>query len=399
MVRCDYCGTNVLVPAEYRQDVNPPPPGDISPQVSIHVIDLPSPQPQQNRVVLGVVIGGIVFIVLVSVLAALLAGGVGIFAASRGIELAEDAIREQAVLPALTPTANPSPTPVPTDTPVPFASLIAVIDGNTGEGAQMDDPRNIAVDPDGNIYIANYGAGLIYRIDSDGNLDTIVEIDPGSNMVPFISDLAVGADSRLYAARGGDILDLDVNTWEQTVVIPGGNPENYFTKVAVDPAENLYAVHYSARGQDLLRMDADGNLLWRIEDVIAQADPQANFGELGLAADPGGYGWLVNRGAYQVYQFSPTGSLVHKFGSQGNDPGELWSPDQIAVKTGLVFILDGTDIEVFSERGDYNYSIPVGTAYGTPRDIALDPWENIYVITSKNQILKYHQNIVVRMIE
>ena len=239
MVRCEYCGSNVLVPPDFRQEVETPQPEAYAPQVAIHVIDLPQAPPQLNKFVVGVIIAGVLFVILIGVISAVFAGGVGLFAASRSIDLVEDALSEQAVIPSLAPTAIPSPTPIPTQTPIPFASLVAVFDGKTGEQAQVDDPRNIAIDPQGNIYIANYGTGLIYKLNSEGQFEYLVQIDPGPNLIPFISDLAVDNAGRLYAVRGGDILKLDAVSGTQVGILPGSPPETYYTKLATDPAENL----------------------------------------------------------------------------------------------------------------------------------------------------------------
>src|SRR5260370_32432809 len=46
-------------------------------------------------------------------------------------------------------------------------------DNNAALSVQLMQPRNIALDPDGTLYISDFGANRVYRVSAGGNLTTL----------------------------------------------------------------------------------------------------------------------------------------------------------------------------------------------------------------------------------
>jgi DNA-binding beta-propeller fold protein YncE len=74
--------------------------------------------------------------------------------------------RFQAQLGTLAPSASPSATPLPTATPVPVASL---------PDGQLRRPEGLALDRDGNLWVADYGRDRVVKLSTtDGHVISVV---------------------------------------------------------------------------------------------------------------------------------------------------------------------------------------------------------------------------------
>ena len=110
-------------------------------------------------------------------------------------------------------------------------------------GSMFDDPRGIAIDASGNIYVANAGNG------------TVVKVTPGGAITTFASGfqnpqgLAINASGDLFVANASDSTGNDGSVQEVT---PNGNTGKVSTflsnlegptGVAVDAAGNVYVTN------------------------------------------------------------------------------------------------------------------------------------------------------------
>jgi uncharacterized repeat protein (TIGR01451 family) len=147
--------------------------------------------------------------------------------------------------------------------------------GGVNEAAAPPDPAfdmpfGVAVDGSGNIYVADYGNGTVYRFDAEGN--QTLTIDNGSLVEPpdpaFVTPAGVAADER------GNIF------------------------VADDASHTVYG------------FDADGNQTLTITgtapvDQAAVISPEPDFqGPLGVAVDGAGNIYVADGGSRTVYRFA-----------------------------------------------------------------------------------------------
>ena len=140
-------------------------------------------------------------------------------------------------------------------------------DGLAANASQLDDPRGVAVDAVGNVYIAEAGSNRVRRVGADGILRTVAGTfsggfsgDGGLAIAAELSgprDVAVGPDGSLVIADSGNnrVRVVDTNGVIRTVAGSGGstgavcpvgpsdaasNPLDFPARVAVDGSGNIY---------------------------------------------------------------------------------------------------------------------------------------------------------------
>lgn len=172
------------------------------------------------------------------------------------------------------------PTPVPTP-PVPVTLLagslqrVGAMDG-TGIEAQFTSPRGLAVDPAGNIYVADSGSNTIRKMDPSGDVTTVAGMpyefgaaDGVGSAARFSSPSSVAADGagNVYVADGsgiirkispGAIVSTLAGTPGQSGAVDGFGPEARFyqpARLAIDSAGNLFVAD---TGHAVRKVSPDG---------------------------------------------------------------------------------------------------------------------------------------------
>ena len=399
-ITCDYCGSTVLVPPEYRVAEPVPPVNDIQPIV-IRIGD-PDQTPQaRSRATKGaVVILGVILMLMLAfgLLAAVLAGA-GVIATTRvvrdSVEVVSTAV---STLPPQLDTlvaSIPSPEPtlsMPSATPLAY---IALQFGGEGSGpGQFDDPRQIAVDGDGDIYVADYNTGRVQAFDPQGKFQRQIQIGPNSNGLATIFDLAVDYDGQLYVLRGGDILVIDTASGVSATPILANFPTTFYNALAIDPANILYAVTRTQfGGYDIVQMDGNGQEIARAEDIIRGIEPDEACECNAIAVDGLGKSYMMSVFDPQVFVYSTDGNYLDRLGSPGSETGQLEDSGSLAIDgQGRVYILDSGAIEILDQSGAPLDSIPWDYSNGSPRDLTLDLQGNLYVVTSSGLVFKFSLN-------
>ncbi len=98
--------------------------------------------------------------------------------------------------------------------------------------------------------------------------------------------------------------------------------------------------------------------------------------------------YIVGSFNYAVLKFSPQGKFLNRFGSEGDGAGKFTDPLSIAVDGyGRVYVGDFYGVLVFDSDGTYLNTVTMdsGVAYG----ITFDDQNNLYIMTSQNQIQKF----------
>lgn len=240
--------------------------------------------------------------------------------------------------PSLSPSAEPSPSPTSTQV-VPVPGGIAMIIGQHGSGeGEFMDPHGIALDAQGNIYVADTGNGRIEVFDRQGGFLTAI------------------ADERFTAPR----------------------------YVAVDPAGRIYVadaaerVHLlSATGEPIQSFGEAGSLLSQFSGI---AD---------LVLDSAGDLYVVDSGNDRVQKFSLLSGPLFSFGDEG-EPAELLSrPQGIALDSeGNVYVADSGHrrIQLYAPGGTYLQTFDGELT--EPRDLAVDGQGNIYVSDGEEDVVQ-----------
>jgi uncharacterized protein (TIGR03437 family) len=282
-------------------------------------------------------------------------------------------------------------------------------DAGDATGARLSQPRNLAFDSAGNLYISDFGdhriykvtpAGLITRLAGLGTPGTIKDGESvAALMAPlkFPAGLAVDGAGRLYVADSGNARVRVIYQGMMSTAPGAGRTLGLPVGVALDPAGRLYVV------------DKDARAVIRLTSQAGVVIPGGDEGELAApreaAFDAEGNLYVTDSadGAGFVYRAAGDGTVERIAGSGAyRPPGDggpaleahLEGPSGVAVDAaGTLYIADrgnqrvrrvsGDTIERFAGTGAAGYS-----ADGTPADqarldepagVALDGGGNVWI--------------------
>ncbi len=282
-----------------------------------------------------------------------------------------------------------APPPAPTASAAPTAEPDALADvtlefGEKGKGpGQLDDARAIAVEPGGDIYVADYGSLRIQRFDASGKFVAAFRVEAGKhgNAIPSI---AATNDGHLWVSRMGDLLELSLPDGKVVKTVPSQEPRLAYTAVAVDPTNTVYAGNEGAttyvgvggqgppRSDALRKLDKNGRLLAAWKGVTSGS----GFGDR-IAVDHEGNVYLAER-LRCIDVVDAHGKLKTRFDAQG-DGG-------IAVdEKGRIFLGTGRSIAVYDATGTKLGQIRTGDV----DNLAMGRDGRLYTVSrSRVQVLK-----------
>ena len=237
-------------------------------------------------------------------------------------------------------------------------------DGPASE-TQLSNPVGVALDPDGNLYIADVGNNRVRRVGTDGIIGTIAgggTTSPGTGgpateaSLNQPRSLAVGADGGVYFTEqsGGRI--LKVGTDGVLSAVAGTDTRGYYgdgsaatsaqfsgiSGIAFGPDGSLY-VNDSGNGR-VRRIEPDGIVTTVAGGGSSSYDnasgADARISGRGIAAGPDGAIYVAES------------SRLRKIGSfiEGNETGNISIPSE-----------DGSEIYVFTPRGRHLRTIDAVT--------------------------------------
>lgn len=251
--------------------------------------------------------------------------------------------------------------------------------------------NSIAVAPDGNVWVEDYGNNVVYRLNADDG-SILGQIKRTYYSGNNDAGLGVAADGSLWTRGIGGLQHLKPDGSIITQFATGAS----FIGVANDGGvwvENERSIsHLNAEGVLLSKFEnncldfnqvvnpragqraADGSL-WLINnnDYLYSSVHHLNVDgseilSFNLSSDtpyplpnPSGIAvasddsvWVVDRGNHRLQHFKADGSFIAKIGSKGSEPGQFNNPEDI------VFIKDGS----FWVSDSYNYRLQHFTAEG-----------------------------------
>jgi DNA-binding beta-propeller fold protein YncE len=190
----------------------------------------------------------------------------------------------------------------------------------TGKG-EFDSPTAIAVDPNGNVLVADTGNGRIEKFSPNGTFVTSI--------------------GQFDAPNG----------------------------IAIDRAGNIYVAEIGSKHR-VQKLGPDGT-------SIAQWAPGL-YGPRRIAIGPDDSIYLVDSGRNRIVKFSPDGQVLATWGSEGSGDGQFKGFSSVAVDptTNKVYVADSLNsrIQVFDSDGKFltKWSVPEwGRPYGF-EDLAID---------------------------
>ena len=257
------------------------------------------------------------------------------------------------------------------------AQVLAFGEQGTGAG-RFEDTRWVGVDGDGNIYTAEYQDGRVQKFNSTGKF--LLGWNVGDDRV--LTDLAVSRQGVVYVAYGGDLLKFD-GTDGNSLGSVAVDSDRYVEMVEVGVDNSLLVI---AGGEDILRFDANEQLVLAVEDAISSVSGDSELASR-AAVDGLGNIYVLGRFNNSVFIYSADGKYRNRVGSGGDAPGQFRAPNDVAVDAeGRIFVSDIFGVQVFAADGRYIDTFEVdGVAFG----LAFDDANNLLIASNAKRILKY----------
>lgn len=264
-----------------------------------------------------------------------------------------------------------------------YAQEVLLFGGEGNGPGYFDDARNITVDNEGRIYVAEYGSGKVQCFNSTGGFlfQWIVDEDKF-----YMQRLTCNNNGNIYIVGNGKIYIYDSNNGDFLGFFrKGKNPhfENYIDDIAITSTGEIYAL---SRGETLIKYSRRGQIIYLIEDIISE---QSNDSELNgkIAIDGMENIYILGSFNESVFKFSKDGKFINRFGSDGDEPGQFTAPYAIAIDNhGNILISDFKGIQIFSPDGRF---VDVFNTPGFVYGIAVDYDNYIYCVTSEENVIKY----------
>lgn len=226
-----------------------------------------------------------------------------------------------------------------------YAKLLVEF-GSKGMGpGQFEDPRGIAVDGAGNIYVANYQGGRVQMLDAAGKFLAQWSVgDPDAIITGFAGD----REGHLYVVTTKSFDKRDGRTGKILQTYGTG-----YHNVALSQ-EGWMVVHVWA-SDDFVVMDRNGTITTRVKDPVSTVTGRnRGYSFESFAVDGVGNIYAVQREEYAVFKFSREGRYMNRYLGEGDTPEKLRNPHAIAVDgQGRMYVSDFGGVKVFDRDGVY----------------------------------------------
>jgi DNA-binding beta-propeller fold protein YncE len=220
---------------------------------------------------------------------------------------------------------------------------IGTIDGLRYNGKRFANPTGIAIDQDGNIYLASLSGKKVLKFTSVGR---------------FV---------------------LGVGSAEGKRIEPYG--------VSVNKQQEIFVTDFA--GDRVVKFDAHGKFVFSIG---SRGGGDGEFlGPEGIALDEDGNIYVVDTGNSRIQKFDKEGNFIMKFGSFGDRPGQFDLPKGICVdKDGNIWVTEsgGGRIQRFDSSGNFLSQLkPLERV----EFCGIEVWrDNVFVCDARGQVFRYN---------
>ncbi len=252
--------------------------------------------------------------------------------------------------------------------------------GTQGSGpGQFNQPRSLATDAAGNVYVADLQNSRIQKFTADGTFLT----QWGGFAPASPAGVAVDAAGNVYAADRNNHRIMKFTSDGaplQTFGSFGSQPGQLSAPegVAVDAAGNIYVAEYS--NNRVQKFAPNGGSIMVIGGGRGGGDGQFEL-PTDVAVDALGNVYVADDGNNRIQRFDPSGAFSAKWGSAGTADGQFLGPRGVALGgSGGVYVADATNrrVQKFTVDGSFLGKFGDITFFNRPADVA-ERSGNLYV--------------------
>ena len=392
-MRCPYCETSVVVPAELRPRAKPVQIGELfqssgTVQSTVVTIERSEAAASDFKKRTGCLVGSVLVSVLIFV-GSLIA--ISVFMKNRSNEMAAKN-PDSPNIPLATQVPLATEVPVPTILPTPdFAHLVTTF-GSSGIGpGLLNDARYIAVDGAGSVYAADYQDGRIQAFDPDGKYLHGWQVGDAKTVIYGLTANHAGT---VYVSYEGDIYRFEGSSGKALGKLDYEFGQE-FGDLAALPDGGVLGAWYQGRWgiitsleghrDDLVWFDAEGKFMRRLESAISGQTGDTALDTL-LAVDGLGNVYAMDEYEREIFKFTSQGKFVDRIVLTSRDPNQSLWIDCIAVDgQGWVYVGGSNQVNVFSPDGQYILSFETDHSV---RKMAFSEQGDLYIV-STDSISRY----------
>lgn len=255
-------------------------------------------------------------------------------------------------------------------------------------------PNGIAADDSGNVYVADRGNHRIVKFNRAGQVLTTWRNGAGNDTLISPFDVHVDHAFNVYVVDATHRVQKFTNAgafitaWGSTLAGNAPGQFNTPTGITTDAAGNVYVV--DSANHRIQKFTSAGGFLteW---GSLGGATGQFNV-PTGIAVDATGSVYVTDTGNNRIQKFTDTGTFISTWGTAGTGIGQFNAPAGIAVdRDGYIWVVDRTNarIQRFNSTGAFvmatgSFGTGGGHFFNLPRDIAITPRGDVYVVESGN---------------